>query len=144
MAFGISSAVVTTASVKGPPGFLGLHSQAPQIGVVESLTPGAPPTAVIVDWRDGTRRTYTAVNSGAASVLAQIVNITQPYIVGFTVQPTAASGIPNPGGRLRGVVVDQLNLADPVDAALDEVLVVQTPNGYLVARYTDMEIVPSA
>jgi hypothetical protein len=132
--------VVTLASLVGR---FTLQKDRPLFGTVESLTAGAPPTNVVVDWSDGTRTTYAAVNSGAQSVIGHVTD-GGSLLVGFVVQPTAASGVPNPGGRVQGPVVDQFSVDDPNGSTLGEFVVIETPVGFLVLAASGVQIVPSA
>jgi hypothetical protein len=146
MALGASDYVVAAASVRGPNtlGSVVIHAERPQFGVTESLVDGPPPTNVVVTWADGTRTQYATSGTGATAVLYQ-VGPSATYIIGSVVAPTAASGIPNPGGRLQGPVAMQFACLDPgTDAVVAEFVVVETPIGYLVADLSQVAVMPSA
>lgn len=133
--------VLTAASVLGPTGEFVVHETRPKLGTVESLTSGTPPTDVIVVYEDGSRTEYPAVNDGAASVLYVVAGLSNPPIVGAVVQSKTG---PNPGGLLQGPVVQQVGLEDPSGNAVGEVVVVQTPTGFLVIPTSDARVVASA
>lgn len=132
--------VVTAASMTGP----NLHQALPLSGMVESVTPGAPPTAVTIAWGDGTRTLYPVVGSGATSVLLRRNTTSTNVLLNRVVQPNAASGIPNPSGRLRGAVAQQFDLEDPNGTSVQTVVVVETPIGVLVTAEANVEVIPSA
>ena len=134
------SGVVVAASVVGPPVNGLAHAHVPLLGVVESGT-----TSPTVAWADGTRTAYTAVHSGPSSVLFSVNAPTVlPVLDNFVVQPTAASGIPNPGGRVQGPVAAQWQLQDPTGTVVGDFVVVETPIGIIVCPYAAVAVVPNA
>jgi hypothetical protein len=138
--------VVTAAAMLAAPSAAALvHQSQPQRGVVESATAGPPPTAVTVAWADGTRTLYPVIGSGPTSVLLRLGTAPSGVaLLNRVVQPTAASGIPNPSGRLRGPVSQQFGLEDPSGNFVAEVVVVETPIGALVTAFANVEVVLSA
>lgn len=134
------------SAVVGPSGSSVIHEQPPQIGIIEALDAGSPPTNVVVVWQDSRRTQYNAVGSGATSLLFVVGNIptgTVP-IVGFIVQPKSGSGIPNPGTRLQGPVIHQYGLEDPTGALVGQAIVVATPIGFLVIDPADATVLAAA
>lgn len=123
-----------------------VHAKRPILGVVESLVAGSPPTNVLVNWQDGTSVTYATSGTGATSVIYRIGGLIGSLpLPGIVVRPKSTSGIPNPGGRIMGPIVDHLSLTDPsTDAAIAEVVVFETPIGFYVLDVNDVEVVPSA
>lgn len=123
-----------------------VHTTPMRFGKVESCTPGAgptdPPTAVTVAWSDGTRTLYAVVGSGATSVLYNGGGVATSLLLGSYAGPTGTSGIPNPGGRTQGPVVQQIPLQDPAGAAAGEVCIVKAEFGYLAASRSNLIAVP--
>jgi len=138
--------VFLAAAVLGPPASFVIHEEAPELGVVESVGAGSPPTDVVVVWQDGRRTQYDAVGSGATSLLYRVGSLAPDtiLIIGFVAQPKTGSGIPNPGSRLQGPVVQQYGLEDPTGSAVGEVVVIDTPLGFLAIATTDAAVLPSA
>lgn len=137
--------VVLGAAVVGPTGSSVIHDAPPQLGFVESLVAGPPVTNVVVVWQDGRRQQYNAVGSGATALLYVVANIAAPVpIVGFVAQPKAGTGIPNPGTRLQGPIVQQYGLEDALSVVVREVIIVSTPLGVLVMETTDAAVLASA
>lgn len=134
-------AVLAAGQLVTPSAYLGSVQQAlPKFGIVQSAVAGPPPTAVIVDWSDGTQTTYDAVNDGAETVLLQVGSGGAP-IGGSIVQ---INQFPNPGGRGQGEVVEQFGLTDPSGTVLGNFVVVKTETGYVIALQSNVSIVPSA
>lgn len=139
--------VFTAASLRGPNsiGSAVIHQDRPIRGIVESLVAGSPPTTVLVNWQNGTSVTYATSGTGATAVLYKLGQLTTIPLTGTVVRPKQGSGIPNPGGRLQGPVVYHLGVVDPsTDLAVTEVVVIETPIGFLVADLSQVEVVPSA
>jgi hypothetical protein len=139
--------VIPAAALLGPNtlGSAVIHETPPIRGMVESLIAGAPPTSVVVNWQDGTRVTYATSGTGPTSVLYTVGSGSGALLVGSVVRAKQGSGIPSPGGRLQGPVVTQFSLNDPsTDAPVVEIVVIQTPLGFLVADIAQVEVVPSA
>lgn len=139
--------VATAASVLGPNGSFVIHETRPIFGTVESTGAGSPPVDVVVVWPDGSRVQYAVVGSGATSVLFRLgpTPITGALpIIGFVAQPKLSAGIPNPGGRLQGPILQQFGLEDPTGVVLREIVVVEAPAGFLVIDPADATILASA
>ena len=139
--------VATAASVVGPNGQFVLHETRPIFGFVESVGAGSPPVDVVVVWPDGSRVEYDVVGSGATSVLFRLgpTPVTGPLpIIGFIAQPKLSAGIPNPGARLQGPILQQFGLEDPTGVVLREIIVIEAPAGFLVVDPADATILPSA
>lgn len=139
--------VCAAASVQFLAGGVVLHATAVQFGRIESavdaVDPTDPPTAVVVAWANGSRTTYAVVGEGATSVLYGFLGTVPQSRIGNFVQPTAASGIPNPGGRVQGPVVQQFGLQDPAGTDVGSVSVVKTPLGFLAALDSNLSVVAS-
>ena len=139
--------VVAAAAVKFLNAGCVVHATPMRLGSVESCTPGAgptdPPTAVTVGWSDGTRTLYAVVGSGATSVLYGAQGSVIKLLLGQFAQPTAASGVPNPGGRTQGAVVQQTALQDPAGTDVGDVCIVQTEFGYLAEISANLNAVPA-
>lgn len=117
------------------------QGQLPIFGVCQSAVAGPPPTAVVIDWTNGTQTTYAVSLSGLSSVLYQVLAPTSPSIVGSVVQLT---GFPNPGQRFQGVVVNQFHIEDPSGTDSGEWITVHTPAGYVSAVYAAVTVVAAA
>jgi hypothetical protein len=137
--------VFLAASVLGPTGSFVIHEDQPQFGIVESTGAGSPPVDVVVVWQDGRRVQYSVVGSGATSVLFHLGAVASGFpIISQFAQPKAGTGIPNPGGRLQGPIIQHFGLEDPTGVLVGEVIVIDTPIGFLVIAPTDATIVPAA
>ncbi len=116
------------------------HAQLPIYGVCESATdPGGvlPPTAVVVDFEDGTRTTY-AVSAG---VLLQADAPINASALGRTA--AFQSPVPNPGSRVQGPVCVHIAVLDAagVWSAPSDFLVVQTPLGFMTIPYVAAQFI---
>lgn len=133
--------VITAASVAFASSGTLIHADNPEIGIVESLTPGTPPTAVTVAWPDGTRTLYPVVGQGATSVLYGTAGSVSRLLIGAVVQPAAGSGVPNPAGQLQGPVTFELHLVDPSGNDVGDISVVSTPLGAYPAINANLAVV---
>lgn len=136
-ALAAGSIVIPAASVMS----LAPHRARPKIGLCESAVAGPPPTAVVVDWADGTRTTYSVSGAGATSVIFQVLNPTHALLLGSVVQIPAVG---NPGGRMQGVVVMHFNIQDPSGGNTAELVIIETPTGFQTAPYANVTVVDAA
>lgn len=138
-------AVLLASSVLGPTGSFVIHDTQPEFGIVESTGAGSPPVNVVVVWQDGSRVQYAVSGSGATSVLFRLAGVAGGIpIIGNVAQPKSGTGIPNPGSRLQGPIIQHFGLEDPTTALVGEVVVVDTPLGFLVIAPSDATILPAA
>jgi hypothetical protein len=115
----------------------------PFLGVVESSGGGSPPATVVVAWENGTRVSYAVTQPGSgAPTLLGLAPPTNASIQGSIVDPVP--GIPNPGGKFRGVVVLHLSAVLPDGTASGDIVMVKTKIGFYVLPFIDVAVVPNA
>lgn len=137
----IAAGSVVIASLRVTPS---VFDAAPKVGVCQSVGGvGPPPTAVLIDWEDGTQTTFAVTVGTTASPVLFSVNVPlNPSLLGTTVDPS--SPFPNPGGRFRGVVVMHFEAQDPSGSTLGDVVVVRCPEGFYTLPYANAVVIPSA
>lgn len=140
MAITVGDVVIPAAAIRGGGN---AHAKAPLVGVVESLTPGAPPTDVTVDWANGERTEYATTGTGAVgAVLLQVLSSfpATESLIGYVV----STAYPNPGDLVQGPVVFHQELRDPSTGASYGIFcTLQTPLGYVTALASACVVHPS-
>lgn len=120
-----------------------IQTSLPLFGIVESTAGGSPPTDVVVAWENGTRVSYAVSQTGGGTPLLAVVAASgvSPSLLGRVVDPTA---LPNPGLRLRGLVVAQFLAQNPDGTDIVEVTLIQCSAGFYAIPTADVTPILSA